>query len=128
MKKLFIIVLPLLLMITVKEGYGQKSQQQDAQQLRKQQLRQDSSMRRQRQYYRQSLHVDSVKAQQVSQVQDEYKAGLNAVMADAGLNEEQKKQKIKTLMQEKNRKLKSMLTPEQQAKIIPSTERTPEKP
>ncbi|MDT3403603.1 hypothetical protein [Mucilaginibacter terrae] len=121
MKKKFCII-PVLLLI-IQTSY---SQQKDLQQLQKQQLRQDSARGKQRMYYRQSLHIDSAKAQQVAQVQDEYKAGLNALMAETGLSQEQRKQRVKALMQEKNRKLKTMLTPEQQAKIIPTTERTPE--
>lgn len=78
-----------------------------------------------RNYYRKNLGIDSVKALQVSQVQNTYKSALKAVVADTSLNELAKRARIGELMEIKNRKLRSMLSPAQQEKIIPSTERMP---
>ena len=74
-------------------------------------------------FYRRSLQVDSVKAQKVAQIQDDYKAGINALMADTALNKAGKQTKIKALMNSKNQQLRLILNPAQQAKIIPTTER-----
>lgn len=87
-----------------------------------------TEMQRQRQernFYRKTLQVDSVKATQVSQVQDSYKTALKAVIADTSLNEAAKRVKIKALMETKNQKLRGLLSPAQQEKIIPGTERMP---
>nr|WP_121271546.1 hypothetical protein [Pedobacter schmidteae] len=89
-----------------------------------------TEMQRQRQernFYRKTLQVDSLKAAQVSQVQDSYKTALKAVIADTSLNEAAKRVKIKALMETKNQKLRGFLTPAQQEKIIPGTERMPAK-
>lgn len=82
----------------------------------------------QRSFYRRSLQVDSAKADQVAQVQDTYKANLKAVMADTSLSVEGRRAKIKALIDGKNQQLKGLLTPAQQEKMIPTTERIPSKP
>lgn len=99
-------------------SYGQKIDSQKQRQpteVQKQKL--------QRNFYRKTLQVDSVKAEQVSRVQDSYKVALKLVIADTSLNEAAKRVKIKALMDNKNQQLRRMLTPAQQEKIIPSTER-----
>lgn len=83
--------------------------------------------KQERNFYRKTLQVDSLKANQVSQIQDAYKAGLKAIIADTSLNETAKRARISALMETKNRQLRSMLSPAQQEKIIPSTERTSSK-
>ncbi|TCC99447.1 hypothetical protein [Pedobacter hiemivivus] len=95
--------------------------------------KQDASIVAQRQkqeqnYYRKSLGVDSVKATQIAQVQSSYKAALSIIVVDTSLNEAAKRTKIGALMDVKNRKLRGLLNPAQQEKIIPTTERMPAKP
>jgi len=80
-------------------------------------------VRQQHFFYRKELQVDSVKAQKVSQIQDNYKAGMHRLMTDTSLNEAGKRAKIKVLMDVKNQQLRLLLSPAQQAKIIPTTER-----
>ncbi|TCC97850.1 hypothetical protein [Pedobacter hiemivivus] len=102
-------------------GQEQKSQKQDA----------SIAVQRQKQernYYRKSLGVDSLKAVQVAQVQNAYKAALNIIVADTSLNEAAKRTRISALMEVKNQKLRGLLSPAQQEKIIPTTERVPAKP
>lgn len=84
--------------------------------------------RQERNFYRKTLQVDSVKAMQVSQVQSTYKLALYALNADTSLNEAARRVRIKALMEIKNQKLRNLLSPAQQEKIIPSTERMPSKP
>ena len=76
----------------------------------------------QQNFYRRVLLVDSVKAQKVSLIQDNYKAEINKLVADTGLNEAGRRAKIKVLMNAKNQQLRLILNPAQQAKIIPTTE------
>ena len=80
-------------------------------------------VRQQHFFYRKELQVDSVKAQKVSQIQDNYKAGMHRLMTDTSLNEAGKRAKIKVLMDVKNQQLRLLLSPAQQDKIIPTTER-----
>jgi len=101
-----------LLALTFK-GYSQ--QKPDSLKLRQ--------ARQQHAFYRKTLQVDSIKAQKVSQIQDSYKAGINRLMADTSLNEAAKRIKIKALMDSKNQQLRLLLSPAQQATIIPVTER-----
>ena len=74
-------------------------------------------------FYRKSLLLDSVKADQVSQVQAEYKSKLIFLMSDTSLNGAVRKAKTQMLMENKNQELKKLLTPAQQEKIIPLSER-----
>jgi hypothetical protein len=84
----------------------------------------EGQKQQQRNFYRKTLQVDSVKAEQIAEAQDTYKESLKAVMTDTTLNEGAKRQKIKILMENKNQKLKRLLNVEQQQKLIPTTERT----
>lgn len=83
--------------------------------------------KQERNFYRKTLQVDSVKATQVSQVQATYKTALKTVIADTSLNEAAKRARISTLMETKNQQLRNLLSPAQQQKIIPTTERIPSK-
>jgi hypothetical protein len=94
---------------------GTRKQQPDAQQQKK----------LQHGHYRKALGVDSIKAAQVLQVQDSYKAALKALMADTSVNLEGRRAKVKALIEAKNHKLGQLLTPAQQQKLIPTTERVP---
>lgn len=77
----------------------------------------------QRIYYSKNLLIDSAKAEQVLAIQGSYKKGVSLVIADSSLSETGRHAKIQLLIRDKNRKLRSLLTPEQQQKIIPTTER-----
>lgn len=79
----------------------------------------------QRNYYRKTLQLDSVKAEQVAQVQADYKKSLAIVAGDSALTDKGRRAKIDLLIAEKNRRLKTILTPSQQQKVIPTTEREP---
>jgi hypothetical protein len=116
-------ILMLILTGMVFNSYGQEQKNQKP----------EASIAAQRQkqernFYRKSLGVDSVKAVQVSQVQDAYKAALNVIVSDTSLNEAAKRARISALMEVKNQKLRGLLSPAQQEKIIPTTERVPAKP
>lgn len=81
----------------------------------------------QQNFYRRTLQVDSAKAEQVSKVQDSYKASMKVVEADTTLNETSRRAKIRMLMEQKNQQLRQLLSPAQQRKIIPTTELEPAK-
>ncbi|PWG77979.1 hypothetical protein [Pararcticibacter amylolyticus] len=74
-------------------------------------------------YYKRTLKVDSVKAEQVTKIQSDYKDSMKALEADKSLNDDARRSHIKALIAERNRKLADILDPQQQARIIPSTER-----
>ncbi|MBE9599469.1 hypothetical protein [Pedobacter sp. MC2016-24] len=93
-----------------------------AQQKPTEQLRQKQQ---QRNFYRKTLQVDSAKAEQVAQVQDNYKQALKAIIADTSLNETARRARIEAAIAGKNQRLKQLLNPAQQARIIPTTELTP---
>jgi uncharacterized protein with von Willebrand factor type A (vWA) domain len=71
----------------------------------------------------QRLNVDSVKAAQIAAVQENYKASLKQLMSTDGLTEDQRHRGVDSLARIKNSAFLTLLTPEQQAKIIPGTER-----
>ena len=79
-------------------------------------------------FVRQRLNVDSVKAEKITQIQDSYKASLKQVFGNPGLTEEQRRRAVDSLIARKNATLSTLLTPDQQAKFIPSTERAKIKP
>ncbi|PTQ92462.1 hypothetical protein C8P68_11262 [Mucilaginibacter yixingensis] len=86
----------------------------------------ESDNHRMNRFIRQRLGIDSIKAEQVDAIQATYKAGI-ARVASSGLSEDQRRRAIDSLMRQKNARLAAILTLEQQAKIIPSTERSKEK-
>jgi len=73
-------------------------------------------------YYRRSLNIDSAKADQVVKIYDYYKAGMKALEGQ-NFSLEERRVRVESLMEEKNEKLRAMLTPAQQEKIIPPNER-----
>lgn len=85
----------------------------------------ETKQREQLNFYRKTLQIDSVKAEQVSQVQDNYKQTLKAIIADTSLNEMARRVRIQAAIDGKNLHLKQLLSPAQQDKIIPTTERQP---
>jgi hypothetical protein len=84
---------------------------------------QDSLKQKQVKYFSRILTVSQDTAKQVTTIMYTYKEGVKKVVADAALIEEVKRAKIDSLIEEKNKKLELLLTPAQQAKIIPTTER-----
>ena len=74
-------------------------------------------------FYRQSLQLDSAKAEQVALVQEQYKASMKAAMADSSLSEASRRSRYQQLMDNKNQQLRKLLSPVQQEKMIPSSER-----
>lgn len=82
----------------------------------------------QRNFYRRTLQVDSAKAEQVALVQRNYKAALHTIIADTSLREEGRRAKIKALIDGKNQRLQGLLSPAQQEKMIPTTERLEREP
>jgi len=86
---------------------------------------QQRQKQQQRSFYRKTLQVDSAKAEQVFLVQDNYKQALKAIIADTNLNETARRARIEAAIAGKNQRLKQLLNPAQQARIIPTTELTP---
>lgn len=84
---------------------------------------QDSLKQKQVKFYSRVLNANQDTAKQVATIMDTYKEGVKKVVADATLSEEVKRARIDGLIEEKNKKFELLLTPAQQAKIIPTTER-----
>ena len=76
-----------------------------------------------RTHYRQTLQVDSAKAERVAQIQENYKTSMKLAMADSSLNDHARRAKFQALMEDKNIQLRKFLSPAQQEKIIPHAER-----
>ena len=89
---------------------------------------QDSLKQKQINFFSRVLTVSQDTAKQVTTIMGTYKESVKKVIADASLTEEVKRVKIDGLIEEKNKKLELLLSPAQQAKIIPSTERKENKP
>lgn len=73
-------------------------------------------------YYGRILSITQDQAKQVAEVQDEYKSGVKAILAEPGLSEEVKRLRIDALIAAKNKRLSALLTPVQLIKVVPSTE------
>lgn len=116
--KLYLTVL--LLAGLALNSYAQENAKKPVNEVQKQKLQQ-------RNFYRKTLQVDSAKADQVALVQSNYKAALNAIMIDTSLREEGRRAKVKALIDGKNQQLRQLLSPAQQEKMIPTTEREPAK-
>jgi len=84
---------------------------------------QDSLKQKQIKFYSRVLSSSQDTARQVATIMDTYKEGVKKVVADATLTEEVRRAKIDGLIEEKNKKFALLLSPAQQAKIIPTTER-----
>ena len=84
---------------------------------------QDSLKQKQIKFYSRVLSASQDTARQVATIMDTYKEGVKKVVADITLTEEVRRVKIDGLIAEKNKKLALLLSPSQQAKIIPTTER-----
>jgi hypothetical protein len=69
------------------------------------------------------LAVTKAKALQVASILDQYKENAKIAIDDKSLTPETLRAKLDQLIDEKNTKLKQLLTAEQSNKIIPTTER-----
>ena len=90
-------------------------------------LQYDHPYQKQIKFYSKVLTTSKDTANQVSTIMDTYKEGVKKIVADATFSEQTKRVKIDELIAEKNKKLEILLTPAQQAKIIPTTERNKNK-
>jgi hypothetical protein len=84
---------------------------------------QDSLKQKQVQYFSKVLKTGQDTAKLVSVIMDTYKESVKKVIAEAAISEDVKRVKIDGLIAEKNQKLALILSPAQQAIVIPSTER-----
>lgn len=78
--------------------------------------------KQQQNYYQKALQLDSLQAKKVSDILDDYKVAIKKINMDESLGQEVRREKIKLQRDLKNQKLMSLLSPEQQRKIIPVTE------
>ncbi|MES2063581.1 MAG: hypothetical protein V4456_16760 [Bacteroidota bacterium] len=83
----------------------------------------DSTRRRSISYLSRYLKTDTATARQVNDIQESYKRSARLVIANATLNEQQRRAAIDALIDEKNRKLEKLLPPLKRGKVIPTTER-----
>ena len=71
--------------------------------------------------YHPAVKLDSAKAEQVRLIHERYKADMKKV-SGLGQGLEERRIKVRALIEEKNRKLSRLLTIEEQRKVIPSAE------
>jgi hypothetical protein len=88
---------------------------------------QDSLKQKMINFYSKVLTANTDTAKQVADIIDTYKQSAKKVIADATLSEGAIRIKFDSLIEEKNKKLERLLTPAQQAKVIPTTEREKKK-
>ena len=110
---LFLISFLFALMLSVSTTYAQQ---------------QDSLKQKMIIFYSKVLTTNPDTAMQVASIIDTYKEGAKKVMAEVTLSEEARRIKFDALIEKKNKKLELLLSPAQQAKIIPTTEREKKKP
>ena len=72
-------------------------------------------------FYKSTLKIDAVKAGQVAKIQEEYKTAMKA-LEDQKVSLEVRRQRIRSLMEKKNRRLGGMLTGKQQDVLIAPAE------
>jgi hypothetical protein len=110
MKKIYYtLALLSVLLINISLGYSQRRSEMPRQKMHE--------------FLKKTLSVDSVKAEQVLQIMLVYKANVKRTIDSSSLAPEVKAQQIQTFIKEKNHQLEAILSKEQQAKIIPTTER-----
>lgn len=63
------------------------------------------------------LNLSREQKKQVKEIKQNDDAAKNAILNDAALSEEQKKEKLKELRKARQEKIKTMLTPEQKEKL-----------
>src|SRR5690606_35541969 len=86
-----------------------------------QQIQQDSLRKIRPEFYRKTLSLDSGKAAQVAGIQDAYKAAMQVILQDTSLSQQGRRAQMGALVNERNRKLREILNPAQQQKMIPDT-------
>ena len=89
---------------------------------------QDSLKQKQIKFYSKTLTTSRDTATLVTNIMSTYKANAKKIIADPTLSEEARRAKIDELIADKNKKLALLLSPAQQEKIIPTTERQRNKP
>ena len=123
--KLYLTLITLSIALLININVASAQSHQDSIKKAQKILTPQEQKQRQHNFYKRSLNIDSAKAVKVADIQDTYKAGMKKVVADQSLSQEARSAKIKALMEEKNQKLRAILSPTQQEKIIPTTEREP---
>ncbi|HTK19289.1 MAG TPA: hypothetical protein VL442_07250 [Mucilaginibacter sp.] len=93
-------LLLLVLVFSLSRSYGQQRQQEMPRQ-------------RMHSFYKKTLNIDSVKAEQVLQIMLNYKTGVTQTVNSQSLDVDTKSKSIKALMNDKNRQLEAILTKEQ---------------
>ena len=114
--KTYILLISLLFvsLLSINSSYAQKQKQ-------------DSLNQKHIKFYSKVLTVGQDTAKLVATIMNTYKEGVKKVVADATLTDETRRVKIDALIDEKNKEFERILTPAQQAKIIPTTERNKNK-
>ncbi len=108
MKKLTSAILIIAAALFIQKAHGQQA---------------DSLKQARIKYMSKDLAVTETKAQQIVFILDEYKENAKLVINDKSLNRDALRVKLDVLIDEKNMKLKKILTEEQSNKLIPTTER-----
>ncbi|KIA92334.1 hypothetical protein OC25_16745 [Pedobacter kyungheensis] len=93
-----------------------------------QQKKEDKSKQDLRSFYKATLRVDSLKAGQVEKIQSDYKANLLVVERDTSVSGQLRQRRIKAMMNDRNNKLRVILTPLQLEKLVSPVERTVTEP
>jgi|SRR5690606_11688986 len=86
--------------------------------LKGQQIQQDSLRKIRPEFYRKTLSLDSGKAAQVAEIQDAYKAAMQVILQDTSLSQQGRRAQMGALVNERNRKLRGVLNPAQQQKMM----------
>lgn len=89
---------------------------------------QDNQRQKQIMYYSKILTTNQDTSMRVIIILSTYNESLIKVVGDNKFSEEAKRTKIEGLIEEKNKQLGLLLSPAQQEKIIPITERKRDKP
>jgi hypothetical protein len=79
--------------------------------------------KKQNNYYRKALGVDSITAEKVSIIQDNYKSEMTKLISDKGLARVDRLKKMDLIRSAKNRQLEKILNANQLQRMIPSSER-----
>jgi hypothetical protein len=83
----------------------------------------DSLRRKMAGFYSRQLKLDTARSAQVARIMEDYKTAAKQLTARTDVTDLQKRSMGEQLIADKNRKLAPLLSPDQQAKMIPTTER-----
>ena len=108
MKKLSLTFLSILTILLCNNAYSQQA---------------DSLKQAKIKYISKDLSVTDSKAEEVVLIMDQYKADAKKLINDKNLTEDARRMKFDGLIDEKNSKLKKVLTEQQLEKMVPTTER-----